>query len=255
MDPDSTPFGQSLLTYSCAPATNAPQTGYIASPESRRANEDEKDKQAPLRSLPSIREALNNDSPLPYPMPELLPRLHFTHTASSYCQIRRPSAERMPTPPNNFSKPLACSAIWDHGFPHLSQLQVQVSRTNVASITTQESENVSLDSLNMAKSPILSAKTDISPVSKSMNPFEFDDVYPDAPGTAQTVNFKRPIPKLHKAASLSKRRVSNACGPCQLRKARCSGESPECQRCKTSQEKFWYRQRNQENTQGWDMLL
>lgn len=255
MDPNSTSFGQSLLTYPYAPTTNAPQTGYISSPESRGANEDEKDKQAPLHSLPSIREALGSNSPLPYPMPELLPRLHFAHTASSYYQIRRPSAGRMPRPPNNFSRPLACSAIWDHGFPHLSQLQVEVSRTNVTSITTQESENVSLDSLSMAKSPIQSSKTDITPVSESLNPSVFDDVYPRAPVTAQKVNFKRRIPRLHKPVSLSKRRASHACGPCHLTKARCSGESPECQRCKTSQKECWYRQRNQEHTQRWYMFL
>lgn len=191
MDHNSTSFGQWLPTYSYSPATNAPHTGYISSPQSHRENEDEKYNKAPLHSLPSIREALDKNSPLPYPMPELLPRLHFAHTASSYYQIRRPSAGPMSTPPNYFRRPLACSAIWDHGFPHLSQLQVEVSRTNLNSIATQESENMSLDLLSMAKSPIQSAKKGITLASESLHPSEFDDVYPGAPVTAQTVNFKR----------------------------------------------------------------
>ncbi|KAJ6012375.1 hypothetical protein N7522_002730 [Penicillium canescens] len=206
MDPNSTSFGQSLPTYSYAPATNAPHTGYISSPESLRENEDDKDNKTPLHSLPSIREALDNNSPLPYPMPELLPRLHFAHTASSYYQIRRPSAGRMPTPPNNFSRSLACSAIWDHGYPHLSQLQVEVSRTNLTSITTQESETVSLDSLSMAKSPIQSAKTDITPVSESLNPSEFADVEPGVSVTAQTRNWSHSATD---APSQQRRRLLN----------------------------------------------
>ncbi|KAJ6012398.1 hypothetical protein N7522_002753 [Penicillium canescens] len=79
MDPNSKSFEQSLLNYSYARATKAPETGYTSSPESSQANEDEKDEQATLHSLPSIREVLDRNSPLPYPMPGSLPRLQLAH--------------------------------------------------------------------------------------------------------------------------------------------------------------------------------
>ncbi|RHZ58154.1 uncharacterized protein CDV56_108518 [Aspergillus thermomutatus] len=56
-----------LYPYSTTPTNAGP--GYDSPPEPRRAD-DEKDK--PRQSLPSIREALGNDKPLPYPGPPTL---------------------------------------------------------------------------------------------------------------------------------------------------------------------------------------
>jgi hypothetical protein len=51
---------------------------------------------------------------------------------------------------------------------------------------------------------------------------------------------KIPIPLLRKAASSSRRRTTQACGPCRERKIKCSGETPECQRCGSAQTHCWY---------------
>ncbi|KAJ5089006.1 hypothetical protein N7532_007690 [Penicillium argentinense] len=172
MNPNSTSFGQPVLPDSYAPARTAAQTGNISPPESCHVNEDEKDKQAPPRHpLPCIREVLGNNLPLPYPMQILLPRIQSAHTAPSSHQIGRPSSGRMPTEPINLIRPVTWSPMWDNGFPHQSQVQEEASRTDFTSITTEESENMSLDSLRTGKSPIQSAKTDIVPrprVTKSL---------------------------------------------------------------------------------------
>jgi hypothetical protein len=70
-----------------------------------------------------------------------------------------------------------------------------------------------------------------------------------APALAQKVYHKRPIPRLHKAVSRPKGRVCHACVPCSLVKAKCTGESPECQRCGSLQKECWYRHLNHDPKQ------
>ncbi|KAK9590108.1 hypothetical protein V6Z93_006145 [Aspergillus fumigatus] len=51
---------------------------------------------------------------------------------------------------------------------------------------------------------------------------------------------KIPIPLLRRATSSSRRRTLQACGPCRERKIKCSGETPECQRCGSAKAHCWY---------------
>ncbi|KAJ5626218.1 Zinc finger NHR/GATA-type [Penicillium lagena] len=172
MSPSNMYTGQ---PYSCTPATSAPsQPGYISSPESRRAVEEDKDKQAPRQSLPSIHEALGNDNPLPYPAPTSAPPSQPGHTAPPPSHlIGRSSAEGPSGPPNPFSNPPA--------FPHQPQLAG-------GSIHTQDSRNTSLHSLNSGKSPTQSAKTGITSVSGSQNSSGYDYSAPTSAGSVASPN-------------------------------------------------------------------
>lgn len=158
-----------------ASTTGSLQSGYISPPESRRALDEENEKQqAPpqRQSLPSIHEALGNDNPLPYhtaptsaPPPQVHPHHHAPphpppHTSSPGF-VGRSAREG---PPNPFNP----------AFPH-HQLQTEASRSSLTSLNTQDSRNTSLHSLNSAKSPTQSAKTGVTSISgPQVSPYEYN---------------------------------------------------------------------------------
>lgn len=134
-------------------------SGYISPPESRRALEEEKERQIqPQRqSLPSIHEALGNDNPLSYggpptsaPAQQVHPSQAPPHSASP--GFTRSGTEAPTGPPNPFS--------FSH--QHHQQLQAEASRSSLASINTQDSRTASLHSFNSGRSPTQSAKTGIT---------------------------------------------------------------------------------------------
>ncbi len=152
--------------YSTAP-TNA-GLGYIPSPESRRA-EDERKKQAPRQSLPSIHEALGNDDPLPYQPPPTTAAPQQTHSAPPPHHLSsnlgaRPSGEGTSGSPNPFSN----GGSFLRGPTLSQQLQLQTeTRSSLESLNTQDSRNVSVRSLNSGKPSTQSASTGITSISGS----------------------------------------------------------------------------------------
>lgn len=125
-------------------------SGYISPPESRRALEEEKERQVqPQRqSLPSIHEALGNDNPLSYPGPPTSapsqPVHHPSHAPPPHSTppgFGRQGTEGPAGPPNPFS------------FSHQHHLQAEASRSSLTSINTQDSRNASLHSLSSGRSP------------------------------------------------------------------------------------------------------
>jgi hypothetical protein len=169
MSPNVMYTGQPL-PYAYAPTNGAPsQTGYISPSEARRAIEDEKDNHTPRQSLPSIHEALGNDS-LPYPAPTSAPPTQTAHPAPpSHTHIIARSTEGPSGPPNPFNGP--GSMMREPGFPH--QPQMDASRSSLTSINTQDSRNASLHSLSTGKSPTQSAKTGITSVGSQNSTYEY----------------------------------------------------------------------------------
>ncbi|KAJ5111530.1 hypothetical protein N7532_002065 [Penicillium argentinense] len=168
LSPNNMYAGQPL-PYSYAPATSVPsQPGYISPSESRRTLEDEKDKTTPRQSLPSIHEALGNDSALPYPAPTSAPQSQPGHTAPPSHLIGRSGAEGPPGPPNPFSSngPPAGSLMRESGYPHQNPLQVEAT----------------------GKSPTQSAKTGITSVSGSQNSSAYDYSAPPSAGSVASPN-------------------------------------------------------------------
>lgn len=180
------------LPYAYAPhATDTPsQSGYHSPSESRRTLEEEKDKTTPRQSLPSIHEALGNDSSLPYPAPTSAPQSQPGHTAPPSHLIGRAGAEGPAGPPNPFSAngPPAGSLMREPGYPHQNQLQADASRNSLTSINTQESRNASLNSLSTGKSPTQSAKTGITSVSGSQNSSHYEYSAPPSAGSVASPN-------------------------------------------------------------------
>ncbi|KAL4878620.1 hypothetical protein BJY04DRAFT_108176 [Aspergillus karnatakaensis] len=155
------------FSYSTTPTNAAP--GYISPPESRRAD-DEKEKQAPRQSLPSIHEALGNDNPLPYPptsappqQPHSAPPPH--HLSNNL--VARSGGEGPSGPPNPFSN--GGPFLHESSLNHQPQLQAEVSRSSLASLNTQDSRNASLHSLSSGKSPTQSTSTGITSIAGSQN--------------------------------------------------------------------------------------
>lgn len=137
-------------------------SGYISPPESRRALEEEKERQIqPQRqSLPSIHEALGNDNPLSYGGPPTSAPAQQVHPSQAPPHSTSPGFTRSgteaptgpPGPPNPFS--------FSH--QHHQQLQAEASRSSLTSINTQDSRTASLHSFNSGRSPTQSAKTGIT---------------------------------------------------------------------------------------------
>jgi hypothetical protein len=166
MSPNVMYAGQPL-SYPYAPANGAPpQPGYVSPSEARRGIEDEKDKHT-RQSLPSIHEALGNDS-LPYPAPTSAPPPQSAHPAPPSHIIGR-STEGPSGPPNPFNGP--GSMMREPGFPH--QPQMDAARSSLTSINTQDSRNASLHSLSTGKSPTQSAKTGITSVGSQNSTYEY----------------------------------------------------------------------------------
>ncbi|EAU35845.1 hypothetical protein ATEG_04043 [Aspergillus terreus NIH2624] len=163
-------YSSQQLPYSYS-ASGANQPGYISPPDSRRALEEDKEKQQPSQpqrqSLPSIQEALGNDNPLPYPAPTSAPPQQSHHSPHPL-SIGRPAGEGPPGPPNPFGNGAPYPA-----YPHQSQLQTDTSRSSLVSVNTQDSRNPSLQSLNSGKSPTQSAKTGITSMSGSQSGYEY----------------------------------------------------------------------------------
>ncbi|KAJ5328129.1 Zinc finger NHR/GATA-type [Penicillium brevicompactum] len=157
MSPNVMYAGQPL-SYAYAPN---PQPGYISPSEARRGIEDEKDKHTPRQSLPSIHEALGNDS-LPYPAPTSAPPPQ-SHPAPSHI-AGRPSTEGPSGPPNPFNP-----VMREPGYhPH----PLQDSHSSLTSVNTQDSR-ASLHSLSTGKSPTQSAKTGITSVGSQHSTYEY----------------------------------------------------------------------------------
>ena len=153
---------------------SAPPPGYISPPDSRRAIDEEKERHTQQRqSLPSIHEALGNESPLPYPGPATSgpPTQQTAHPSQrSSSLVGRPGGEGPPGPPNPFSNGSSTGPFSRDSAFQQPQLQGEVARSAIGSINTQDSRNPSLHSLaSSGKSPTQSAKTGITSVSGSQN--------------------------------------------------------------------------------------
>lgn len=176
--------------YSYQPSANSapPQSGYISPPDSRRALEEEKEKQLqPQRqSLPSIHEALRNDSPLPYPAPPTSAPPPQAHPAPPHALVGRSAGEGPAGPPNPFSNGAPAGPYMRE--PAYSQLQTEASRSSLTSITTQESRNPSLQSLNSSKSPTHSAKTGLTSITGSQTGSGYEYSAPTSAGSIASPN-------------------------------------------------------------------
>jgi hypothetical protein len=186
----TTMFPSQPSPYSYQPsATSAPpQPGYISPPDSRRAPEEEKEKQLqPQRqSLPSIHEALRNDSPLPYPAPPTSGPPPQAHPAPPHALVGRSAGDGPAGPPNPFSNGAPAGPYMRE--PAYSQLQTEASRSSLASITTQESRNPSLQSLNSSKSPTHSAKTGLTSITGSQTGSGYEYSAPTSAGSIASPN-------------------------------------------------------------------
>lgn len=147
------------LPYAYAPNS---QPGYISPTEPRRYIEDEKDKHSTRQSLPSIHEALGNDS-LPYPTPTSAPPPQ-SHPAQP-THLTRPSTEGPAGPPNPFNQGM----MRESGF---QPPQLHDSHPSLTSINTQDSR-ASLHSISTNKSPTQSSKTGITSVGSQHSAYEY----------------------------------------------------------------------------------
>ncbi|KAF9893180.1 hypothetical protein FE257_012595 [Aspergillus nanangensis] len=193
LSPTSMYSGQPLpYSYSTSSAsTGSAQPGYISPPDSRRAHEEDKEKQPPQpprQSLPSIQEALGNDNPLPYPAPTSAPpQTH--HTPHPLSSIGRPTGEGPAGPPNPFSNGTSSAPfLRDSPYPHQPQLQADPSRASLVSVNTQDSRNASLQSLSSGKSPTQSAKTGITSISGSQTGSGYEYNAPTSAGSMASPN-------------------------------------------------------------------
>lgn len=174
------PGPQSPYSYFSASAHNAaPAPGYISPPDSRRALEEEKERHTQQRqSLPSIHEALGNESPLPYPGPPTSgpPSQQTPHPSQrSSSLVGRPAGEGPSGPPNPFSNGSSTAPFSRDSTFQQPPVQGDVSRSAIGSINTQDSRNPSLHSLaSSGKSPTQSANTGITSVSGSQTSSGYD---------------------------------------------------------------------------------
>ncbi|EAW09932.1 GATA-type sexual development transcription factor NsdD [Aspergillus clavatus NRRL 1] len=186
------PNQSSPYSYQPSAASALAQPGYISSPDSRRALEEEKEKQLqPQRqSLPSIHEALRNDNSLPYPAPPTSappPQTH--HAPPPHALVSRPAGDGPSGPPNPFLNGTPTGQyLRDPPFPHQSQLQADASRSSLASINTQDSRNPSLQSLNSGKSPTHSAKTGLTSITGSQAGSGYEYSAPASAGSVASPN-------------------------------------------------------------------
>lgn len=195
LSPTSMYSGQPLpYSYSTSSASAASvQPGYISPPELRRALEEEKEKQQPQRqSLPSIHEALGNDNPLPYPAPTSAAPQQAHHAPHSHLLssnvMGRPTGEAPSGPPNPFSNGTSSGSFMrDSAYPQ-SQLQAEASRASLASVTTQDSRNPSIQSLSSGKSPTQSAKTGITSIAGSQTGSGYEYSAPTSAGSIASPN-------------------------------------------------------------------
>ncbi|KAL4809957.1 hypothetical protein BDV18DRAFT_51054 [Aspergillus unguis] len=175
-----------------ANTTNA-GPGYISPPESRRAD-DEKEK-APRQSLPSIHEALGNDS-LPYASaPTSAPPQQPSSAAPPHNFVGRPTGDGPTGPPNPFSNG---NSFRESSLSHQPQLQTEPSRSSLASLNTTESRNASLHSISSGKSPTQSASTGITSISGSQTGGGYEYNAPPSAGSVASPSgyggFSHPFP-------------------------------------------------------------
>ncbi|RHZ62904.1 hypothetical protein CDV55_101405 [Aspergillus turcosus] len=182
------PSQPSPYSYQPSATSAPPQPGYISPSDSRRALEDEKEKQLqPQRqSLPSIHEALRNDSPLPYPAPPTSAPPPQANPAPPHALVGRSAGEGPAGPPNPFSNGAPAGPYMRE--PAYSQLQTEASRSSLTSITTQESRNPSLQSLNSSKSPTHSAKTGLTSITGSQTGSGYEYSAPTSAGSIASPN-------------------------------------------------------------------
>lgn len=188
---------QSLFSYAASAHNTAPPPGYISPPDSRRALEEDKERHAQRQSLPSIHEALGNESPLPYPgppttVPQAQQPQHPPPRAPGL--VSRPGGEAPPGPPNPFSNGPSTGPFSRDSTFQQSQLQGDVSRSTIGSINTRDSRNPSLHSLaSSGKSPTQSAKTGITSISGSQPSSVYEYSAPASAGGVTSPNGYGPI--------------------------------------------------------------
>ncbi|KAB8259115.1 hypothetical protein BDV32DRAFT_60050 [Aspergillus pseudonomiae] len=205
LSPTSMYSGQPLPCSYPTSSASAPsvQPGYISPTDSRRVLEEEKEKQQsqPQRqSLPSIHEALGNDNPLPYPAPTSAAPQQPQHAPHSHLLssnvIGRPTVEAPPGPSNPFSNVISSGpyVVRDSAYPQ-PQLQAEASRGSLASVTTQDSRNHSIQSLSSGKSPTQSQKTGITSIAGSQTGSAYEYSAPTSAGSIASPNGYGPFPQ------------------------------------------------------------
>lgn len=174
------------LSYPYSSTPTNPGPGYI-SPEPRRA-EDEKEK-APRQSLPSIHEALGNDSisyaSAPTSAPPQQPNTAAPpqhHVPSNL--VARPAGDGPTGPPNPFSNGM----LRESSLSHQPQLQTEPSRSSLASLNTADSRNASLHSISSGKSPTQSASTGVTSISGSQTGGGYEYNAPPSAGSVASPN-------------------------------------------------------------------
>lgn len=192
------PGQQSPFSYSTSTHNAAPPPGYISPPDSRRALEEDKERISQQRqSLPSIHEALGNESPLPYPGPptSVAPTQQTQHPPPrAPSLVSRPGGEAPQGPPNPFSNGASTGPFMRDSTYQQPQLQGDVSRSTIGSVNTRDSRNPSLQSLASSnKSPTQSAKTGITSISGSQHSSGYEYSAPGSAGGVTSPNGYGPI--------------------------------------------------------------
>lgn len=183
-------------SYSSAAQRAGSLPGYVSPPDSRRALEEDKEKQAQQQrqSLPSIHEALGNENPLPYAGHTSGPPASQTHAPPrplSSSLTGRPGGEGGPSgPPNPFSTSSSGSLFRDPAFQQ-PPLQADASRS---SMNTQDSRNPSLNSLCSSGRSPKSAKTGITSISGSQPSSAYEYSAPPSSGSVASPNGYSAIP-------------------------------------------------------------
>ncbi|KAL2834871.1 hypothetical protein BDW59DRAFT_392 [Aspergillus cavernicola] len=186
--------------FSTTPTSSGP--GYISPREPRRPPDDEKEKQPPRQSLPSIHEALGNDNSLPYPPPPTSAPPQQSHSAPPPHHLnsnpRRPGVEGPSGPPNPFSNGAPAGSFSTLSHQTQLQLHTEASRTSLTSLNTQDSRNASLQSLSSGKSPTQSASTGITSINGSQTGSGYDYNPPTSAGSVASPNgyggYSQPFP-------------------------------------------------------------
>lgn len=159
-------------SYSYPPATTSvPPPSHQSSPRrSMEIDRDHPQTQPARQSLPSIHEALGNDSPLPYPSPSSTSSVsqHPPYHPLQSNVMPRPATEGPTGPPNPFSNHQT-SAPFLREPQYLTQ-PGETSRSSLASISTQDSRKHSAPSASSGKSPTQSANTVATSLSASQGP-------------------------------------------------------------------------------------
>lgn len=204
-------------SYPYPPATTSVPPPSHQSPP-RRSMEIDRDHppaQPARQSLPSIHEALGNDSPLPYPSPSSSSSVsqHPPYHPLQSSVMPRPATEGPTGPPNPFSSSHQTSAPFLREPQYLTQPSHSApppgdtSRSSLASISTQDSRKHSVPSASSGKSPTQSATTTATSLSATQGPSYDHGTSPssrppsDSYVVSQTAPYAAQGPNHHPSAS------------------------------------------------------